>query len=95
MHDLKDKIIADLRSELDTARAVIKLMEENERLAEERHGHELREAKRAVRQSVDALLSELAEALGHYEDVDDGEDGPRPNHAMSARTSIDIWRGHV
>ena len=48
-----------------------------------------------MRQSVDALLSELSEALGHYEDVDDGEDGPRPNHAMSARTSIDIWRGHV
>lgn len=95
MTDIKDKIIADLRSELDTARAVIKLLEEQQQRDEERHEHELREAKRAVRQSVDALLSELAEALGHYEDVDDGDDGPRPNHAMSARTSIDIWRGHV
>lgn len=95
MTDIKDKIIADLRSELDTARAVIKLLEEQQQRDEERHEHELREAKRAVRQSVDSLLSELAEALGHYEDVDDGEDGPRPNHAMSARTSIDIWRGHV
>lgn len=47
MHDIKDKIIADLRHELDTARATIKVMEENERLAEERHEHELREAKRS------------------------------------------------
>ena len=46
MTDIKDKIIADLRHELDTARAVIKVMEDNERLAEERHEHELREAKR-------------------------------------------------
>lgn len=44
MTDIKDKIIADLRHELDTARAVIKVMEDNERLAEERHEHELREA---------------------------------------------------
>ena len=47
MTDIKDKIIADLRHELDTARAVIKLMEENERLAEERNEHELREANRS------------------------------------------------
>ena len=95
MTDIKDKIIADLRHELDTARAVIKVMEDNERLAEERHEHEMREMERALRKSFDALLSELAEALSHYEDVDDGEDGPRPNHAMSARMSIDLWRGNV
>lgn len=95
MTDLKDKIIADLRSELDTARAVIKVMEDNERLAEERHEHELREAQRSLRKSFDLLLEDVLEALGHYEDVNDGDDGPRPNRAMQARTSIDIWRGRV
>lgn len=46
MSDIKDKIIADLRSDLDTARACIKVMEDNDRRAEERHEHDMRAAKR-------------------------------------------------
>jgi len=40
---------------------------------------------------VDKLRSALSiavEALGHYEDVIDGQYGPRPNTAMEALTQI-------
>ena len=68
MHDIKDKIIADRRHELDTARAVIKVMEDNERLAEERHEHELREAKRDS-DKLHRLVDEWKKATKRADDI--------------------------
>ncbi len=52
-----------LQSELDTARAVIKVMEDNERLAEERHEHDMRSLRRLVDEwkEADAALKDAAE----------------------------------
>lgn len=36
-----------------------------------------------------ALLEEVSEFLDHYVDVRDGEDGPRPNKAMSLKHEVD------
>ena len=68
MHDIKDKIIADLRHELDTARAVIRLLAEQQQRDEERHEHELREAKRDS-DKLHRLVDEWKKATKRADDI--------------------------